>query len=85
MELVAIKYEDGVPANLPDAADGEILLYGMDGEYAVGPVLGQWDTTSDCWSDQRYGEIEWVPQFFAVPPKNPCRSFKAPTVGNEVV
>lgn len=73
----------GTPTNLPQRES--VLLYGMDGLDACGPVLGQWDTTLECWSDDRYGEIDWHPAFFAIPPTNPCKSISEPTVGNEVV
>ena len=86
MELIQILYNaSGEPSNLPDA--DTLLLYGMsfDGLDAEGPVLGQWDTTLQVWSDDKCGEIEWSPRYFCVPPANPCRSIAAPTVGNEVV
>lgn len=81
---VQIIYENGKPLNLPPGATA-LMLYGMDGEYAEGPVLGGWDSTLGIWSDDSGGELEWMPLYFAVPPENPCRSFTAPTVGNEVV
>lgn len=85
MELFRIDYsQDGTPTNLPNDSD-DILLYGMDGVYAEGPVLGHWDSTMGVWSDQQYGELSWSPIYFAVPPKNPLKSFLAPTVCNEVV
>lgn len=84
MTTEQIIYENGKPQNLPPG-ESTLLLYGMDGEYAEGPVLGGWDSTLGVWSDSLCGELEWIPLYFAVPPRNPCQSFVAPTVGNEVV
>lgn len=81
---VAIQYKDGVPQNLPNGV-GSLLLYGQNGEYAEGPVLGGWDSTSGVWSDDRCGDLDWVPLFYSLPARNPCKDVTAPTVGNEVV
>lgn len=84
MEPIRIIYAaDGAPTNLPRV--DPLLLYGRDGEDAVGPVLGQWDTTLDCWSDDKCGAIDWYPEYFAIPPENPCKSIAVPTYGNQVV
>ena len=84
MEPIAIRYDrQGVPVNLPEV--DPVLLYGLDGAEAVGPVLGQWDSTLECWTDHRYGQIEWGPVFFAVPPPNPCKDLSTPTYGNTIL
>lgn len=81
---MAIQYNAlGDPTNLP--GDDPVLLYGMDGLDAEGPVLGQWDSTMQVWSDHEYGQINWHPMFFAIPPENPCKSITEPTCNNEVV
>ena len=86
MDLVKIEYDkQGRPANLPDSNPNEnLLLYGRDGELAAGPVLGNWCSTFEEWSDQETGVLEWCPTYYAVPPINPEKSHTPPTVSNEI-
>lgn len=84
MSIIGIQYQSGRPLNvLPDVE--LLLLYGMDCEDAVGPILGAWDPESGLWADHDGEALGWQPLYFAVPPANPCQSISTPTVGNEVV
>lgn len=89
MTPVAIEYgtteSPDAPAGLPPHNEGSpLLLYGRDGEFAMGPVLGFWDDDDQQWLDQNADALDWLPTYYAVPAPHPERSYEAPTIGGEV-
>lgn len=73
LELHKIDYDINGPSNLPDTIN-EFLLYGREGEFASGPVLGKWDDAEHGWTDNQLHVIDWKPLYYAIVPGNPERS-----------